>query len=110
MKDDKRKLIYIEIDETDYPPIEPFISWMQNSQFRNKKWIAKNKLSVVESVIPGTAIPNFCITAPRGWVIQNCPTLLEEDVLYCPLPERENLCYGRFDTKFLNYNEGYKHV
>ena len=104
------KLIYFEISETDYPPIEPFKSWMQNQQFRNREWIKQNKLSVIESVEPGTATPYFCVSAPKDWVATYCPSLLREDIYYCPLPEDENECYGKYDIKFLNYNEGYRYV
>lgn len=110
MKNKKNNLIYFEISETDYPPILPFTTWMQNSQFRNIDWITKNKLSVVESVEPETAEHIFCVTAPRDWVETNCPSLLREDIYYCPLPEDENVCYGKNDIRFLNYNEGYKYV
>ena len=110
MKSKKINLIYFEIYETDYPPIEPFTSWMQNLQFRDIDWIRKNKLSVIESVEPGTANHYFCITAPRDWVATYCPTILEGDIIYCLLPEDENECYNEYDIKLLNYNEGYKYV
>lgn len=110
MKDKKSNLIYFEINETDYPPIEPFLSWMQYSQFRDIEWIKQNKLSVIESVEPNAAVHYFCITAPKEWVESNCPTLLEEDITYCLLPEDENECYNQYDIKFLNYNEGYEYV
>lgn len=101
-------LIYFEIDEYNYPPIEPFKTWIRNGQFRNKNWIAANKLSVIETAQAGTA--NFCVTAPKEWVKKNCPSLLREDMFFCPLPEDKNICYSRYDIKFLNYNEGYKYV
>ena len=107
----KEDLIYFELNNwtpgKDYPATEPYLTWLANYQFRNDDWLAANHLSVVEQTLDLSA--NFCVTAAKSWINQNCPSLLEEYREFCVLPEDEGVCYGRWDTLFLGYDEGYEY-
>ena len=110
----KHNLIYFELNDwwagRDYPEAEPFMTWMNidtwDKYFRNEKWIAANHLSIVEQTLDQSN--NFCITATKEWVEKNCPSLLAQYREFCVLPEDTNECYGRWGTRFLNYDEGYE--
>ena len=58
----------------DYPPEEPFVSWIKNGQFSEDAWCKENKLCVVAGNFDMSR--NWCIAAPKDWVISNCPKLL----------------------------------
>ena len=108
------KLIYFELNNwetgVDHPDAEPYLTWIDwrnyDKYLRNEKWIAANHLSVVEELLDMSN--NFCITATKKWVEANCPSLLGQFREFTVLPEDENECYGRWGTKFLNYDEGYE--
>lgn len=75
--------IYFELNNwfagEHYPACEPFLSWMKDDlhlKFMDEKWVKENKLVVVMAVLDMSL--NFCITAPRKWVEENCPMLLTE--------------------------------
>ena len=58
----------------DYPPEEPFTSWVSHRAFSNDAWCKKNCLVVLVGNIDMSA--NWCITATRDWVKEYCPALL----------------------------------
>lgn len=104
-------VIYFELNNwfsgRDYPDAEPFSSWMGddlNLKFRDKEWIKENKLVVVESLVDMSS--NFCITATKKWVEENCPELLSTyEKFIRKSDEDEEVPYGRFSCPFLKYEE-----
>lgn len=116
MKTDVGDIIYFELNNwfagRHYPNAEPFLSWMHNDlkiKFFNEDWIKENKICVAFSHIDMSA--NFCITATREWVEQNCPELLTKYTEFLRFPEVyedgdvDDTVYGQFDTPFLEYTE-----
>lgn len=104
-------IIYFELNNwfagDDYPAAEPFLSWMGNDcqlRFIDDAWVRENKLCVVANHVDMSV--NFCITATKGWVEQNCPELLTKYTEFVREydPEYEEV-YGRFGTCFLEYEE-----
>lgn len=63
----------------DYPYEEPFITWLDEETFdlylTNSKWVNKQGIGVVYSFIDMSI--NFCICAPKQWIEENCPKLLD---------------------------------
>lgn len=104
-------IVYFELNNwfsgRDYPNAEPFLSWMKddlNQKFRNEEWIKENKLVVVESLVDMST--NFCITATKEWVEENCHELLSTYKNFVRKPEDdEDVPYGRFGSPFLEYKE-----
>ena len=58
----------------DYPSDEPFRSWVSHHTFSDDDWCKDNGLVVLVGNIDMSV--NWCITATREWVEQNCPDLL----------------------------------
>ena len=104
-------IVYFELNNwftgRDYPDAEPFLSWMRddlNQKFRDEEWIKENKLVVVESLVDMSM--NFCITATKEWVENNCIELLSTYKEFVRKPEDdEDVPYGRFGCPFLEYKE-----
>lgn len=104
-------IVYFELNNwfagRDYPNAEPFLSWMKddlNQKFRDEEWIKENKLVVVESLVDMSM--NFCITATKEWVENNCPELLYTYENFVRKPEDgEDVPYGIFGCPFLEYEE-----
>lgn len=103
-------IVYFELNNwscgKDYPDEEPFISWMGDDLkliFRNEEWVKENKLCVVLSRVDLST--NFCVTAPRKWVEQNCPSLLTIFTQFLRKQDEDGYVYGRFGTEFLPYEE-----
>lgn len=104
------QVVYFELNNwscgKDYPAAEPFISWMRddlNIKFNSKKWVKENKLCVVKALVDMSF--NYCITATREWVEENCPSLLTQYTQFIRLPDEDGCVFGRFDHEFLDYNE-----
>lgn len=109
------EIVYFELNNwfsgRDYPDAEPFLSWMQCNkenkyyiQFRDESWVKENKLVVVESLVDMST--NFCITATKEWVEQNCPELLSTYKEFIRQPDEDDEApYGRFGCPFLEYEE-----
>ena len=104
-------IVYFELNNwfsgRDYPNAEPFLSWMRddlNQKFRDEEWIKENKLVVVESLVDMST--NFCVTATKEWVEENCHELLSTYKNFVRKPEDdEDVPYGRFGSPFLEYKE-----
>ena len=104
-------IVYFELNNwfsgRDYPNAEPFLSWMRddlNQKFRDEEWIKENKLVVVESLVDMSM--NFCITATKEWVEENCHELLSTYKNFVRKPEDdEDVPYSRFGSPFLEYKE-----
>lgn len=111
-------VVYFELNnwfpDKDYPDAEPFLSWMGLPYiFRDNDWCVKNQLCIVETMIDMSN--NFCITASRKWVEENCPDLLAKytQFLRHPDPRYDNEVYGQFDCTFKEWKEenfGYEFI
>lgn len=80
---DNNEIVYFELNNwfagRDYPDAEPFLSWMSddlNLRFSNEEWVKENNLCVVVSNVDMST--NYCITAPKEFVLKNCPDLLSD--------------------------------
>ena len=71
-------VVYFELNNNtvgdDYPPCEPFKSWIHCLNFNQNDWCIENHLCVVAGTIKSSI--NWCITAPYEWVMENCPDIL----------------------------------
>lgn len=110
MKNDKSEVVYFELNNwiagKHYPSSEPFLSWMHDDlkiQFNDETWVKENKLCVVFSFVDMSQ--NFCITASRGWVENNCPELLTKYQEFLRFPNKYGNVTGQFGCPFLKYNE-----
>ena len=104
------EIVYFELNNwsagRDYPNNEPFISWMcddLNIKFNNEEWVKENKLCVVFDIVDMSF--NFCITATKEWVEENCPDLLTKYTEFLRTPDKYGDIEGRFGHEFLEYNE-----
>lgn len=124
------ELVHFELNNwfsgRDYPNEEPFASWVTHHAFSNDEWCKKNKLVVLSGNIDMSA--NWCITAPKEWVKENCPALLyNKKYKYTVIqyskdgskkieyeksmsdfirhPDEDGDVYGRFDWHFPEYCE-----
>lgn len=123
-------VIYFELNNwfsgRDFPEGEPFATWVDKYYFSDETWVKKNKLCVVSGPIDMSY--NWCITAPKQWVEENCPKLLSDEkfdtefIIQTPegikreietysykqflrYPEPDGMIYGRFGWEFLPYKE-----
>lgn len=129
------EIIYLEFNDwfggRDYPEIPNIEEWVgecdrpgYKSPLFDDEWCKKQKICVAVGAIDMSC--NFCITAPRSWVEQNCPECLTDDVYtkdfhyfngqtktekysfnqFRRAPEDGNIIvYGRFGWPFLEYKE-----
>ena len=74
------ELVHFELNNwfsgRDYPPEEPFTSWVSHHAFSDDAWCKNNKLVVLSGNIDMST--NWCITTTRDWVEENCPELLHD--------------------------------
>ena len=74
------EIVYFEINNwfkfRDFPPDEIFCKWIRDNQFENDEWCKENKLCVMYGPIDMSM--NYCIAAPKSWVLENCPNLLSD--------------------------------
>lgn len=117
----KIEVVYFELNNwfagRHYPDEEPFLSWMRddmNQFFLNEDWVKENELCVNAYLIDMSL--NYCITAPKEWVLKNCPNLLLTKFLR--FPDENGKVFGRTaayldikgdvhieEPEFLEYNE-----
>lgn len=75
------EVVYFELNNwfigRDYPNEEPFVTWIRKDRFSDDAWLKENKLVCVKSFVDMSL--NFCVSASRQWVEENCPKLLSED-------------------------------
>lgn len=97
-------VIYFELNNwfrgRDYPPGEPFDSWIRTYQLSNDDWCKENKICVRYGMIDMS--DNYIITATREWVEKNCPSILAEYSDYMRVPDENGevldpIC-GRYKT------------
>ena len=94
-----------------YPNCEPFISYVcflkernYYVKFRDTNWIKENKLVIVETIEDMSV--NFCVTATKSWVEENCPEILTKYSKFIrTLEEGEDKVRGDFGCPFLDYTE-----
>ena len=103
--DDQEEIIYFELNNwfagIDYPNEEPFIMWMSfpMNLFMDDEWVKSNKLVVVQRIVDMSV--NFCISAKKSWVNDNCPTLLTKHTKFL----RQRNKYGDVDGNFAEFME-----
>ena len=61
----------------DYPPGEPFNTWMRFYTLTFNNWCREQKICVYYGNIDMST--NYCVTATREWVEKNCPKLLTDE-------------------------------
>lgn len=109
----KEEIIYFELNNwmsgTDFPAEEPFIGWICRGNgllppiFQDQKWVKENKLAVVAMAVDMSL--NYCIAAPKSWILKNCPNLLEErNSKFVFGKDGKEPAFGRFGT-FVPYDE-----
>ena len=124
-------LVYFELNNwfsgRDYPNEEPFTSWIDNyTLWDNNEWCKQNNLVVLAGNVDMSL--DYCITATRDWVMQNCPELLSgKTITYTTIihskdgvkkvehekcmsdflryPDEGGDVYGRFGWKFPDYDD-----
>lgn len=107
-------VVYFELNNwwygADYPANEKFYTWVGNNKdeswhmyFEDEKWVRKNQLCVVSEIIDMSN--NWCITAPRRWVLDNCPELLTDWKKFLRFLDWDGKVYGKFGTEFLEWKE-----
>lgn len=101
-------IVYFELNNwmpgRDYPDNDRFEKWLGNDLqlfFDDDEWVKENKLCVAETYIDMSV--NFCVTATKRWVEDNCPELLTEYTKFLREPDDEGDVHGRFGTQFLEY-------
>ena len=132
------EIIYLEFNNwfggRDYPEIPNIEDWVggcdrpgYKSPLFDDEWCKEQKICVAVGTIDMSC--NFCITAPRSWVEQNCPKCLTNDTYtvdfhwsrgkeegikteeysfnrFRRTPEDgDTIAYGRFGWPFLEYKE-----
>lgn len=95
----KTEVVYFELNnwfsDTFYPNEEPFTSWLGddlNQFFLNESWVKENELCVNAYFIDMSL--NYCITAPRSWVLKNCPNLFSF-TKFLRFPDENGKVFGR---------------
>ena len=115
MSDKKQEIVYFELNNwmtgTDFPAEDPFLDWMYRGKsllppvFQDREWVKANKLAVSATTVDMSL--NYCISAPKSWVEEHCPNLLEErNAKFVFGKDGKDPSYGRFGT-FVPYNEKY---
>ena len=103
-------IIYFELNtylsgET-YPPAAPFVEWVRSMQFSKNNWCIENQLCVVVEIINDTF--NWCITATREWVEENCPDLLSNKTFTYKVPvTRYDIRINAEVQEFITYTGTY---
>lgn len=104
------EVVYFELNnwfpELYYPNEEPFLTWMGRDYdflFDDEAFVRKNRLCIVESVIDQSI--NFCVTAEKKWVEENCPKLLTDYQQFLRQPDSDGKVYGNFGDEFLEFKE-----
>ena len=128
-----KDIVYFELNNwfagRDYPNAEPFLSWLRNDfnqTLLSDEWAKENKLCIVATPIDMSM--NYCVTATKEWVLENCPDLLsdkeydvtfirgyigkEKEVVehysfseFLRFPDKYGDVYSKFGMEFLPYTE-----
>lgn len=104
------EIVYFELNNwfagKDYPNDEPFLRWMHDDlriKFRSENWCIENELCVVARFVDMSQ--NFCVTAKKEWIENNCPKLLSEYKEFLRYPDEDGCVHGRFGSEFLEWEE-----
>jgi len=109
------EIIYFDLNNwsagNTYPNAEPFISWMGgdlNTRLYDDVWVKRNNLVVVAVTVDQSI--SFNVSAPKKWVMKNCPSLLDEYSKFICIADKENELpdphiYGSF-MKYCEENIG----
>lgn len=108
------EVIYFELNNwmpvRDYPEIElcEKMVGMFNEEdialLDNPAWVLNNKLVVVNTLVDMSS--NYCVSAPKEWVIENCPKLLTIHREFLRFPDADGeLPEGRFGSPFFEYTD-----
>lgn len=95
--------------ERDYPDVEPFLTWMDDDNIYDEKyltddkWAKENNICVAAECIDMSV--NVCVTSSKEWVEKNCPELLTKYTTFLRTHDENGDTYGRFGTKFLTYDQ-----
>ena len=90
----------------DYPDTKNFRKWLSEDPgkyFGNKDWIKENKLCIVWEIIDMSC--NYTVSAPLGWVKENCPEILGSKFQYFPDEGKEYPEHDIWFIPFLKYAE-----
>jgi len=72
-------IVYFELNNwfagRDYPPDGKLSTWVEAGTFNNDRWCKENKICVRAGIIDMSE--NWCITAPKDWVMKWCPEIIE---------------------------------
>ncbi len=107
-----KDIVYFEFNNwtcgEDYPADQPYISWLGDDldiKFNDEKWVKENNLCVIKTIVDMSL--NFCITATREWVEENCPSLLTEYKEFLRFPDEDNEVHSEmiYVIKFLEYTD-----
>ena len=105
-----QNVIYFEVNNReagkDYPNEEPFVSWFAegaDSKLNDFEWAKDNRICVVYSKV-GSAL-DYCVTAKKSWVIENCPNLLTKYRKFLRYPDEFGDVLGKSGCLFLDYDE-----
>ena len=99
-------IVYFELNHwspgDDYPDCEPYLTWMDEDvfQFRNKEWLEKNKIVVVETLVDMSC--NYCITATKEWVEKNCNEILTTNTKFYDIRIKTEKYTGNLVVHSLN--------
>ena len=106
------EIIYFELNNwfrgRDYPDVEPFVSWMNINKFGlsvfgNEDFVKENKLCV--SITNIDMSTNYCITATKDWILNNCPSLLNEDSKFVVSVDKYGEASPRLGVRFIEYSK-----
>ena len=115
----EQEVVYFELNhwsEQYHPPVEPFVSWMSDYYETPEeeakswiqapeimdKWYKDNKLCVVTSIIDMSV--NFCVTALKSWVDENCPEIYNYPQ-FLRQPDEYGDVEGQFGGHFVKWSE-----
>lgn len=101
-------IIYFELNNwipgEDYPNEEPFLSWLSddvNQKLKDESWVQDNQLCVVFNYADMSQ--NYCVTAKKSWVLDNCPSLLTKFRNFLRFPDEYGDIIGNYGCLFLEY-------
>ncbi len=105
-----KDIIYFSVNNwscgKDYPNTKKFKEWLGddlNLSFNSDSWAKENKLCIYSGCIDMST--NFTVSAPKEWVLDNCPEIIDSEFQYLPEPGEDMPDCDRFDMPFREYTE-----
>lgn len=106
------EILYIELnnwqEDVDFPKNDKFNKWIDetNCQFEDDKWAKDNNLCICFYFYDMSK--NYLISAPKSWVIENCPEILNKYSKFLRYSNEDGDIYVKNrqseNTKFLPYS------